>query len=108
MMLFKEYSPQELAKLWKQREKVLEKANEDQAPKAKRRRKSNAQPVQDNVQSSVSEDEDLVVEESQTTITVGKVAAQILCDVTDHVRKMASDLCVVLGKEQTIPFSRCC
>ena len=85
-MLFKEYSPQELAKLRKQREKAFQKENDDQVPKAKRNRKSNAQPVQNNVQSSVSEDEDLVVEESQTTITVGKVATQILCYVTDHVR----------------------
>ena len=103
MMLFKEYSPQELAKLRKQREKAFQKENDDQVPKAKRSRKSNAQPVQDNVQSSVSEDEDLVVEESQTTITVGKVAAQILCDVTDHVRQMASDLCST-GKRTNHPF----
>ena len=59
MMLFKEYSPQELMKLRKQREKVFQKANGDQASKAKRSRKSNSQPLQDNVQSSVCDDEDM-------------------------------------------------
>ena len=59
MMLFKEYSPQELAKLRKQREKAFQKENDDQVPKAKRSRKSNSQPLQDTVQSPVCDDEDM-------------------------------------------------
>ena len=90
-------------KLRKQRVKVFQKANGDQASKAKRSRKSNSQPLQDNVKSPVSDDEDLAVEESQTTFTVGKVAAKIVFDVTEHVRTVAKHVCSS-GKRTSHPL----